>query len=82
VQFRTQETVPVSYSGGVFDHAGALMRPRLAAALAVSGANYALREPLLPPDIGAAVYAARCLSAPLSSTALERLRRQGPLGAK
>lgn len=48
------ETVPVSYSGGVFRAAG--MRAAFEAAL---GDGVALREPLAGPALGAALYARR-----------------------
>jgi N-acetylglucosamine kinase-like BadF-type ATPase len=55
--FGAGETVPVSYSGGMFGipHVLAAFRE----ALARGPHDYDLREPLLPPHVGAAVYAAR-----------------------
>jgi N-acetylglucosamine kinase-like BadF-type ATPase len=75
--FAAGETIPVSYSGGVFAHAGALLRPRFAQALQERSSHYQLREPCFPPAIGAALYAARCRGAPLPAAALERLRQRG-----
>lgn len=46
--------VPVSYSGGVFGAA-----PVLASFRGTLGPGFEVREPLLPPDLGAALYAAR-----------------------
>jgi N-acetylglucosamine kinase-like BadF-type ATPase len=74
--FALDEAVPVSYSGGVFTHAGALLQPSFAAALAARCTRFELREPCLPPDIGAALYAARSRNTPLAATALARLRVQ------
>jgi len=76
LEFALAEPVPVSYSGGVFANAGALLLPRFAAALRTRSARYELREPSFPPDIGAALYAARCRGRPLSAAALERLRER------
>jgi len=76
LEFGPAEPVPVSYSGGVFGNAGALLLPRFAAALEARGTGYELRQPCFPPDIGAALYAARCRGRPLSDAALERLRNR------
>jgi N-acetylglucosamine kinase-like BadF-type ATPase len=75
--FVGDEVVPVSYSGGVFANAGQTLLLRFATALTARWAYYALREPAFPPDIGAALYAARCARAPLTPAALERLRQRG-----
>ena len=75
--FVADEVVPVSYSGGVFANAGQTLLSRFATALTARWAHYALREPAFPPDIGAALYAARCNRAPLTPAALERLRQRG-----
>jgi N-acetylglucosamine kinase-like BadF-type ATPase len=72
--FTADETVPVSYSGGVFGNAGALLLDRFTAALRARWASYQLRQPSFSPDIGAALYAARCHQTPLSVAALEALR--------
>jgi N-acetylglucosamine kinase-like BadF-type ATPase len=74
LEFGADEPVPVSYSGGVFANAGTLLLPRFAAALRARRSRYELREPSFPPDIGAALYAARCRGRPLSAAALQRLR--------
>jgi len=78
--FASDEAVDVSYSGGVFEGNG--VRELFASALASHG-TYRLREPEFPPVIGAALYAARKCGAPLSDTALARLRasRQEVVGA-
>jgi hypothetical protein len=68
--------VPVSYSGGVFDNAGAPLLQHFTASLHAHGPGYEVREPALPPSIGAALYAAKRHGRPLSSAAIERLREQ------
>ncbi len=64
------ETVPVSWSGGVFASALAYdaFRTRLA------DSQVELRDPLLPPVLGAALYAARSAGRPLSAQAVARLQ--------
>ncbi|MEU4250888.1 BadF/BadG/BcrA/BcrD ATPase family protein [Amycolatopsis sp. NPDC026612] len=61
--FGADETVPVSYSGGMFGVPHVLDAFR--EALASSPHGYDLREPLLPPHVGAAVYAARLSGHPV-----------------
>jgi len=75
--FRDDEPVPVSYSGGVFANAADILLPRFSAALLARWARYELREPMFPPDIGAALYAARASGSTLGAAALERLRQRG-----
>lgn len=68
---RPGESVPISWSGGVFS-AG----PVLAAfgrALADLDTGYDLRAPLYPPAVGAALYAARLAGTPLDPGAAGRL---------
>ncbi len=74
--FTSAEPVPVSYSGGVFDSVGALILEPFAASLQAHRSGYRLSKPVLPPSIGAALYAAKCHGRPLSNTAIERLRAQ------
>jgi N-acetylglucosamine kinase-like BadF-type ATPase len=74
--FPVAEPVPVSYSGGVFDNAGAPLLQHFTASLHAHGPGYEVREPALPPSIGAALYAAKRHGRPLSSAAIERLREQ------
>jgi N-acetylglucosamine kinase-like BadF-type ATPase len=64
------EVVPVSWSGGVFasEQVRAAFRERLA------DASVDLRDPLLPPVVGAALYAARLSGEPLRAKAVDRLR--------
>jgi N-acetylglucosamine kinase-like BadF-type ATPase len=70
----TTRPLPVSYSGGVFQLDNVLA-PLLQAALNDSGRPYEFAPPRLPPDIGAALHAARLAGAPLSAEAVERLER-------
>jgi N-acetylglucosamine kinase-like BadF-type ATPase len=65
--------VPVSCSGGMFQPDNRLREP-LEAQLQRRSARYRFVEPLLPPDVGAAVQAARVNGTPLSAAALEALR--------
>jgi N-acetylglucosamine kinase-like BadF-type ATPase len=74
--FGIAEPVAVSYSGGVFDNVGALLLEHFTAALRVFRAGYRISEPVLPPGIGAALYAAKRHGNPLSNAAIERLRAQ------
>jgi N-acetylglucosamine kinase-like BadF-type ATPase len=67
--------LPVSHSGGVFDHAPSMVhafRERLAA----TPVPFEYRAPLLPPAVGAALYAARVAGSDLSSAAVNSLRTQ------
>jgi N-acetylglucosamine kinase-like BadF-type ATPase len=72
LDFAADEIVPVSYSGGVF-HAGALILDPFAHYLAQRCTRFELRAPVLPPSIGAAIYAAKLAGSPFSSAALRRL---------
>ncbi len=81
--FTPTETVAVSYSGGVFDNVGALLLDPFTAALRAHQPGYVVSEPVLPPSIGAALYAAKRHGRPLSIAAIERLRaRSGALGVE
>jgi N-acetylglucosamine kinase-like BadF-type ATPase len=74
--FGMVEPVAVSYSGGVFDNVGALLLEHFTAALQAFRPGYRVSEPVLPPGIGAALYAAKRHGNPLSNAAIERLRAQ------
>jgi N-acetylglucosamine kinase-like BadF-type ATPase len=74
--FTFAETVAVSYSGGVFDNVGALLLEPFTAALQAHRSGYRVSEPVLPPAIGAALYAAKRHGRPLPNAAIERLREQ------
>jgi len=63
-------TLPVSYSGGLFALETLVLRPF---ADALAGRPYELVAPRLPPDAGAALYAAKLAGAPLGAQALSRL---------
>jgi N-acetylglucosamine kinase-like BadF-type ATPase len=69
--FGADESVNVSYSGGVFESTGVLKH--FTAALNSRG-KYRLCEPAFPPVMGAAIYAAELRGQPFSDAALERLR--------
>ena len=71
VGFTDQETVPVSYSGGMFSDDG--FRERFVTALREQPATYDLRLPLLDPALGAALYAAKHRGQPLSAEAMGQL---------
>lgn len=71
-------TLPVSYSGGMFQFADLLMDP-FRAALNHSGRAYEFTPPRLSPEAGAVLYAARLAGTPLGASALAELQRQ--LGA-
>jgi N-acetylglucosamine kinase-like BadF-type ATPase len=73
LEFGIAEPVAVSYSGGVFDNVGALLE-HFTAALQSFRPGYRVSEPVLPPNIGAALYAAKRHEKPLSDRAIERLR--------
>jgi N-acetylglucosamine kinase-like BadF-type ATPase len=76
LEFGMTEAVAVSYSGGVFDNVGALLMEHFTAALQALRPGYRVSEPVLPPGIGAALYAAKRHNKPLQDTAIERLRAQ------
>jgi len=64
------DIVPVSWSGGVFT-CGELYT---AFQEHLADASVELRDPLLPPVLGAALYAARLAGRPLSAEAIDSLR--------
>jgi N-acetylglucosamine kinase-like BadF-type ATPase len=76
LEFGAKEPVAVSYSGGVFDNVGTLLLEHFTAALQAFRPGYQVSEPVLPPAIGAALYAAKSHGKPLSEAAIERLRAQ------
>ena|SRR5688572_2021997 len=67
--------LPVSHSGGVFDHAPAMVKA-FRESLAAATTPFEYRAPLLPPAVGAALYAARVAGSDLSSAAVNSLRQQ------
>jgi N-acetylglucosamine kinase-like BadF-type ATPase len=76
LEFPVEAPVEVSYSGGVFDNVGALILQHFTASLHARARGYQVREPALPPAIGAALYAAKRHGRPLADAAIERLREQ------
>jgi N-acetylglucosamine kinase-like BadF-type ATPase len=73
LKFQPGDPVPVSYSGGVF-RTGELILAPLRRALSTMSSDFDLRPPLLPPSVGAALYAARDCGRPLGTDAIARLR--------
>lgn len=69
-----QDSLPVSYSGGMFK-AGSLLTPLLEAALAQSGRCYEFIAPQLAPWAGAVLYAAKLAGTPLTAQAVGELKR-------
>jgi N-acetylglucosamine kinase-like BadF-type ATPase len=65
------ETVPVSYSGGMF--ADNAFRILFLAAIDASPSLFELRPPLLDPTLGAALYAAKHAGAALNAEAVRHL---------
>lgn len=74
--FAAGETVPVSYSGGVF--AADEVRAAFADRLLALDPSYRLSEPMLTPDLGAALYAAKLAGTPLDRAARDRLVAAAP----
>jgi N-acetylglucosamine kinase-like BadF-type ATPase len=72
LEFGAGETVPVSYSGGVFNADS--IKGAFHEALAGLYDGYELREPLYTPYVGAAIYAANLAKMPIDAGALRRLR--------
>jgi N-acetylglucosamine kinase-like BadF-type ATPase len=64
--------VSVSYSGGMFQQSDMLLK-LMRAKLAGAGGHYRLVAPRLPPEAGAALYAAKLSGAPLSASAIATL---------
>jgi N-acetylglucosamine kinase-like BadF-type ATPase len=71
LEFGPDETVPVSYSGGVFNADS--IQEAFDEALAGLYDGYELRKPLYTPVVGAAIYAAKLAETPLGVGALRRL---------
>jgi N-acetylglucosamine kinase-like BadF-type ATPase len=65
-------TVPVSYSGGMFQQRDLLLA-RLQSKLATDGRRYRVVAPRLPAAAGAALYAAKLSGAPLLGSAVSAL---------
>jgi N-acetylglucosamine kinase-like BadF-type ATPase len=73
LEFKPDEPVALSYSGGVFN-AGALILGPLQRHLEGHSGTYRLKAPILTPSVGAAIYAAKLSAQPLSVPAMQRLR--------
>jgi len=67
--------LPLSYSGGLFQLRELLLAP-FEAALAGRERRYRVSAARLPPDAGAAVYAAKLAGAPLAASSLAALETQ------
>jgi N-acetylglucosamine kinase-like BadF-type ATPase len=67
-------TLPVSYSGGMFQP-DSLLTPLLEGALQMSGRRYEFSAPRLSPRAGAALYAAKLAGEPLTLQAADQLAR-------
>jgi N-acetylglucosamine kinase-like BadF-type ATPase len=72
LEFEPGETVPVSYSGGVFN-AGALILDPFRRDLEQRSGSYRVTAPILTPSGGAVIYAAKLAAQPLSVQAMRRL---------
>jgi N-acetylglucosamine kinase-like BadF-type ATPase len=79
LEFPGGESIPLSYSGGVFNAGDLILRP-FRHQVETSTAHFELRTPMLAPTVGAALYAARLAGQPLSPTAIMRLRLACPVG--
>lgn len=77
VKFTDDESVPVSYSGGMFKHKGYL--DLFVAAMQGAPAKYDLQTPRLDPAVGAALYAAKHSGHPLSPAAVQQLSDSEPM---
>ena len=71
IGFTESDTVPVSYSGGMFSDPGFLAT--FLAELGSRTGDYDVRRPLLDPAVGAALYAAKLTGHPLSPDAVHQL---------
>ena len=71
----TAEALPVSYSGSVFQTQELCLLP-LQQRLSAGHLAYELRPPRLPPEAGAALYAAKLNAQPLKPGALQFLEAQ------
>jgi N-acetylglucosamine kinase-like BadF-type ATPase len=72
--FDPSHPVRVSYSGGMFDNPHVLRSFR--GALAAAPREHDLRDPVLPPHLGAAVHAARLAGHPLDVDQVHRLQSE------
>ena len=75
LQLPANVSIPVSSSGGMFQPGNGL-REALSAQLQRRSPQYRFVEPLLPPDVGAAIQAARLNGTPLGADSLRALSRR------
>ena len=73
-------TLPVSYSGGMFQ-LDTLLAPLLRAALQAATQKYEFTAPQMSPSAGAALYAAKLAGTPLTLEAVAQLTRTDPIRA-
>ena len=73
LDFRQGEQIPLSYSGGAFETGERILAP-FRRSLKEHSADFDLRKPLLPPSLGAALYAARDCGRPLTPEAISLLQ--------
>lgn len=76
LHYPQNETIRVSYSGGVFK-CGDIILDAFTYELSKLNGSYHLSLPAYHPSLGAAIYAARMNGAPLSESALNRLALGG-----
>lgn len=74
--FAVGDAVPVSWSGGTFE--APRVRDGFRRSLLALHPHDDVREPLMPPVLGAALYAAQLGGAPLDAVALDRLAAAAP----
>ena len=72
-----QDSVAVSYSGGMFNERKLLLEPFLAN-LSTGTRSYRAAPPRLPPVAGAALYAAKLSGAPFGARAIQHLQANLP----
>lgn len=72
LSYRPEETVKLSYSGGVFNAGKMILNPFIEAL----ESEYSIIKPRFVPAIGAALYAARCHGFTFSENALATLKQQ------
>lgn len=72
LQIPSDRSVLVSYTGGMF-RAGELLAAPLVSKVRSRSTSYVVKQPRFPPEIGAALQAARLHQSPLSSASLAAL---------
>ena len=81
LQIPADTAIPVSCSGGMFQPGNRLREP-LESQLQRRSSHYRFTEPLLPPDVGAAIQAARLNGTALGAASLGALQATGQAGQK